>query len=117
MNRPDELIRVLPPFLHWSPDREVRLSGRRIGLFHIVNAHRVRGESPSTIAEEFDLALELVDEVLAFVDQNRALVDPYVADYQAELDRQYAVYQPSPAALRIQRLVAERHVPASQPES
>jgi hypothetical protein len=26
-------------------------------------------------------------------------------DYQAELDRQFAAYEPTPAALRIQRLV------------
>jgi hypothetical protein len=41
MNRPELLIRLLPPSLHWSPDREVRVVGRRIGLFHIVKAHRV----------------------------------------------------------------------------
>ena len=46
MNRPDSLIRLLPPCLHWSPDGEVRVVGRRIGLFHIVKAHHVFGESP-----------------------------------------------------------------------
>ncbi len=117
MNRPEALIRALPSCLHWSPDGEVRVSGRRIGLFHIVKAHRGLGESPATIATNFELAPDLIAEVLAFADQNRALVDPYVADYQAELDRQYAAYQPSPAALRIGRLVADRKAPASQPES
>ena len=42
MNRPDALIRVLPPFLHWSSDGEVRVAGRRIGLFHIVKGTQER---------------------------------------------------------------------------
>jgi len=106
MNRPEPLIRLLPPCLHWSPDGEVRVVGRRIGLFHIVKARRGLGKSPETIAEEFELAAELIAQVLAFAEEHKAEVDAYVVDYQAELDRQYAQYQPSPAALRISRLVA-----------
>jgi hypothetical protein len=117
MNRPESLIRLLPPCLHWSPDGEVRVVGRRIGLFHIVKAHHVFGNSPSTIAEEFELAPELTAEVLAFAEKHKKEVDAYVTDYQAELDRQYAAYQPSPAALRITRQVAERQTQESQPES
>ena len=117
MNRPEELIGALPPCLHWSPDGEVRVMGRRIALFHIVKAQRELGKTPGLIATEYELAPELVAEVLTFADKQRALVDPYLADYQVELDRQYAAYQPGPAALRIQRLVAERQPRASQPES
>jgi hypothetical protein len=117
MNRPEELVRVLPPYLHWSPDGEVRVLGRRIALYNIVKAHRELGKTPGVIASECELAPDLVAEVLAFADEQRSLVDPYLADYQAELDRQYAAYQPSPASLRIQRLVAERQAPASQRES
>jgi uncharacterized protein (DUF433 family) len=117
MNQPEALIRLLPACLHWSPDGEIRVVGRRIGLFHILKAHRVRGESPERIAEEFELAPTLVTEILAFADTHRAEVDAYMADYQAELDRQFAAYQPSPAALRIRRLVAERQAQASPSES
>ena len=116
MNQPEALIRLLPSCLHWSPDGEIRIVGRRIGLFHILKAHRVRGESPERIAEEFDLAPALVAEVLAFTDRHRPEVDADVADYQAELDRQFAAYQPTPAALRIHRLVEERLAQASRPE-
>ena len=116
MNQPGALIQLLPSCLHWSPDGEIRLVGRRIGLFHIVKAHRVRGESPEKIAEEFELTPALVAEILAFADRHRAEVDAYLADYQAELDRQFAAYQPSPAALRIRRLVEERQAQASRPE-
>jgi len=117
MNRPETLIRLLPSCLHWSPDGEVRVVGRRIGLFHILKAHRVLGESPAAIAAEFELAPELIGEVLAFAEEHNAEVGAYMADYQAELDRQYAAYQPSPAALRISRLVAERQARESQPKS
>ncbi len=117
MNRPEALIRLLPPCLHWHPDGVVRVVGRRIGLFHIVKEHRVLGKSPAMIAEEFELAPELIAEVLAFAEEHEAEVSCYVANYQAELDRQEAAYQPSPAALRISRLVAERLARESQPES
>ena len=117
MNRPEALIRLLPPCLHWSPDGVVRVVGRRIGLFHIVNKHRVLGKSSATIAEEYELAPELIAEVLAFAEEHEAEVSAYVADYQAELDRQEAAYQPSPAALRISQFVAERLAWESQPES
>ncbi len=117
MNRPETLIRLLPPCLDWSPDGEVRVTGRRIGLFHIVKANRVLGESPATIAAEFELAPELVGEVLAFAEQYQAEVGAYVAEYQAELDRQYEAYQPNSAALRISRLLAERQARESRSES
>jgi len=117
MNRPEALIRLLPDCLHWSPDGEVRVVGRRIGLFHIVKAHRVLGRSPETIAEEFELAPALIGEILAFADCHPDEVGAYMAEYQAELDRQFAAYQPSPAALQISRLVEERRAQASQPDS
>jgi len=117
MSRPEALIRLLPPCMQWSSDGEVRVVGRRIGLFHIVTASRERAKSPETIAEEFELAPELIAEVLAFAEEHKAEVGAYVADYQAELDRQYAAYKPSAAALRISGLVAERQGGASQSES
>ena len=117
MNRPEALIRLLPPCLHWSPDGEVRVVGRRVSLFHILNAYRIHGDSPAKIAKEFDLTPELIAEVLAFAEEHKAEVGAYVADYQAELDRQYAAYQPRAAALRISRLVAEQQAQEPHPES
>lgn len=117
MNFPGVLIGLLPRCLHWSPDGEVRVVGRRIGLFHILKAERVHGESPATIAEEFDLAPDLVAEILAFAARHRPEVDAYMVDYQAELDRQFAADQPNPAALRIRRLMEERQTQTSRSES
>jgi hypothetical protein len=117
MNRPEELIRLLPSCLHWSPDGEVRVAGRRVGLFHIVKAHRVLGKSPAMIAADFELAPALVDDVLAFAKEHNAEVDSYFADYQEMLDRQEAAVEPSSAQIRIRRLMAERLVQSSKAES
>jgi hypothetical protein len=73
-------------------------------------ASHVGRDSPVRIAEDFELAPEVAAEVLAFVNAHRAEVSAYTAAYQAELDGQYAAYHPSPAALRISNLVAERQV-------
>jgi uncharacterized protein (DUF433 family) len=117
MNRPDVLIQLLPASLHWSQDGDVRVVGRRISLFDILEAHRGYGKSPEIIAEEYELTPELIREVLAFAERHPAEVGAYMADCQAVIDRLLAAYQPSPAALRISRLVAERQAQASQPES
>jgi hypothetical protein len=59
----------------------------------------------------------LIAEVLAFAEEHKTEVGADVADYQAEPDRQEAAYQPSPAALRISRLVAERLARETRSES
>jgi hypothetical protein len=113
MKPPESLIRLLPPCLHWSPDGEVRVVGRRIGLFHIVKAYQTCGESPATIAAEFELAPKLTAEVLAFAEEHKEEVCAYVTDYQSELDRRYAAYKPILAAGRISSQVAERQAQKS----
>jgi hypothetical protein len=113
MTRPESLIRLLPPCLHWSSDGEVRVVGRRIGLFHIVKAYHVFGGSPTAISEEFELAPGLTAEVLAFAEKHKEEVVAHVTDYQAELDWRYAAYKPSLAAGRISSQVAERQAQES----
>jgi uncharacterized protein (DUF433 family) len=108
VDRPEDLIRLLPTCLHWSPDGEVRVVGRRIGLFHVVKEHRHLGNSPETIAAEFDLPLAVVQGVLDFAENHPAEVDAYVAGYQSDLDRQFAANTVSEAAAKISRLVKER---------
>jgi hypothetical protein len=57
----------------------------------------------------------MVAEILAFADRHRSEVDAYLTDCQAELDRQFAAYQPRPAALRIRRLVEQAQAQAWRP--
>jgi uncharacterized protein (DUF433 family) len=116
MDRPEKLIRVLPACLHWSPDGEVRITGRRIGLFHILREHDDFGKSPAAIAKEFELDPQVIDEIFAFARQYEAAVRECQAQYQAELDRQFAPYRPRPAAEPIQRSVAQRQAEKALPK-
>jgi len=114
MERPEALIGRLPDCLHWHPDGEIRVVGRRISLFDIVKSHEELGESPETIAENFELPPGIVRGVIAFANEHRAVVDPYIADYRAELRRQEAESIPSPALLRIRKLMEEQNAPQAR---
>ncbi|MBV8313136.1 MAG: hypothetical protein JO344_22345 [Planctomycetaceae bacterium] len=111
------LIERLPDCLHWSPDGEIRVVGRRISLFDLLKSFEELEESPETIAENYELPLGLVREVIAFANDHRPEVDPYMVDYRAELDRQLATYTPSPAQLRIRRLMEEQEAKQARRES
>jgi uncharacterized protein (DUF433 family) len=111
------LIERLPDCLHWSPDGEIRVVGRRISLFNILKSFEELGESPETIAESYELPLGLVREVIAFTNDHRPEVDPYMADYRAELDCQLAAYKPSPAQLRIHGLMEEQEAQQARRDS
>ncbi len=80
----------LPEFLTEVEPGEVRLTGHRIGLYHVIADHK-EGYSAKRLHEEFPtLSPDLIEQVLAFYQANRAEVDAYVADYQAEIERQIA---------------------------
>jgi uncharacterized protein (DUF433 family) len=98
----------LPDFLTQWPKGEIVLTGHRIGLYSVIDLLE-RGCGPDEICEEFPtLNLDLIGQVIAFHDSHRAEVDAYVATYRADLDRQETTSVPSPAVLRIRRLMAEK---------
>jgi uncharacterized protein (DUF433 family) len=98
----------LPDFLTRWPDGEIVLTGHRIGLYSVIDLHQ-RGFSPDQVHDEFPtLHPDLIQKVVAFRDAHQAEVDAYVAEYQADLDRQEAAFLPSPAVLRIRSRIAER---------
>jgi uncharacterized protein (DUF433 family) len=98
----------LPDFLIQWPNGEIVLTGHRIGLYSVIDLSH-RGFSPDQIRDEFPtLEPELIRSVIAFHDGHRAEVDAYVAEYRADLDRQEVAAEPSPAVLRVRRLMAER---------
>jgi uncharacterized protein (DUF433 family) len=95
----------LPPFLTNETYGEIRITGHRIGLFTIIRDYK-EGATAESMAEEYPtLPLELIQAILTFYHANEPEVDRYVADYQAELDRQEAAHPPSPALLRIRELI------------
>jgi uncharacterized protein (DUF433 family) len=98
----------LPEFLVDHPDGEIRLTGHRISLYHVISFHQ-EGYTPEMLHEEFpSLPLPLICRVLDFYRENRAEVDAYVAEYEAELERLEASIPPSPTLLRLRRQLEER---------
>ena len=75
----------LPDFLSEVHYGEIRLTGHRIGLYHILRRHRA-GTSVAQLHEEFPtLPVDLLDRVLAFYEQNRDEVDAYLSRYEEEI--------------------------------
>lgn len=84
----------LPDFLMEVPFGEIRLTGHRIGLFHVVSDYN-RGYSPEQLHEEFPtLPLELISKVLAFYKENRDEVDAYMARCEEEMERNRRASKP-----------------------
>lgn len=78
----------LPGFLTQSQDGEIRLTGHRIGLYHLVQRYN-EGESAEMLAAHYPtLPLALVHKVLAFYLDNQSEVDAYVAACSAAADEQ-----------------------------
>jgi uncharacterized protein (DUF433 family) len=94
---------TLPDFLARDRYGEIRLKGHRIGLYHLVFFHN-RGESSEALASRFpSLSPELVDNVIAFYHANKGEVDAYVAECQAEIDRQRATAPEGPSLADLRR--------------
>ncbi len=103
---------TLPDFLIQDRYGEIRLKGHRIGLFHIVFFHN-RGESPDALVSRYpSLTPEFVKEVIAFYEANRDEVSAYIAECQAEIDRQRST---TPERLSLSELRRRRK--AMAPES
>ena len=96
---------IFPDFLTQDEDGEIRLAGHRIGLYTIARCAQ-EGLSAEEISEEFpSLDLALVQKVLRFLEENKAEVSAYVANYRAELERQEAEHIPSEAELEVRRFL------------
>jgi uncharacterized protein (DUF433 family) len=78
----------LPDFLAETAEGEIRLTGHRIGLFHLIRRYN-DGYSPEMLVCQYPtLSLAVVHKVIAYYLENRAAVDRYVAACAAELARQ-----------------------------
>jgi uncharacterized protein (DUF433 family) len=99
----------LPDFLVDHPDGEIRLTGHRIGLYHVVFFYN-EGYSPEMLVGQFPtLSLALVHKVIAFYLENQAEVDNYIAEHEAECERLRADAPENPGLVQLrQRLQAMR---------
>src|SRR5947199_8832530 len=113
-----ERMLELPPFLTRDEGGYIRLTGYRIGLHHVVRLIR-KGYTAQRLAEEaYDWPIQdLMQQVIDFYHANRAAVDEYVAEQDADAERQIAAHPPSPAQLRIRRLMEARGIrPGTDPD-
>lgn len=98
----------LPHFLTRGSNGEIRLTGHRIDLYHVVQSY-TEGHTAEMLHHEYPtLPLGLIYNVLAFYWENKAEVDSYAAEVEAEIDRQEAAFVPGLAQLRIRRVMAEK---------
>jgi uncharacterized protein (DUF433 family) len=85
---------TLPEFLTQAPDGEIRLTGHRIGLYHLVERYN-EGDSAEMLASRYPtLPLSLVHKVLAFYLDNQPEVDAYVVACSAAMDHQQEEARP-----------------------
>ena len=99
---------TLPDFLVDHPDGEIRLTGHRIGLEHVVQFYK-EGFSPEMLHEQYPtLPLALVHKVIAFYLENQTEVDAYVADCQTEIERQRASAVKGPSLAELQQRMKDR---------
>jgi len=80
----------LPDFLTRTKFDEIRLTGSRIGLLHVVRYFN-QGASPEMIVARFPtLRLAHVYKVIAFYLDNRGAVEEYIRRSDEEMERQRA---------------------------
>jgi uncharacterized protein (DUF433 family) len=110
VEQPEALIARFPDCLHWSPDGEIRVLGHRIGLYHLIRLYNEGYNAEMLLCQYPTLELVTIHKVIVFYLENRALVDDYLARYQAELDHLRATgrHGSSLAELRA-RWEARRH--------
>ncbi len=110
MDRPETLIHLLPPCLHWHPDGEVRLAGHRIGLYHFIFYYNQGFTAEMLLGQFPTLELALVHKVIVFYLEHRDQVDRYVRQYQAEVDRLRADSQHAPSVTELRKRLEAREL-------
>jgi uncharacterized protein (DUF433 family) len=99
----------LPDFLTRTEKGGIRITGHRIDLYHIMLLYE-EGFSAEMIHLDYPtLPLALIYKVMAFYLENKAEVDAYVAEVDAESDRRMATAPRTPTVeeLHARRLAAK----------
>lgn len=102
MDRPEKLLSLLPPCLHWHPDGEIRLTSHGLGLYQFIYYYNQGFTAEMLVCQFPTLELTLIHKVIAFYLEDRDEVDRYVAEYQSEIDelRRSGRHAPSLTDLR-----------------
>ena len=105
---------ILPEFLTRHEKGEIRMTGHRIDLFHLVSLYN-EGNSAEMLLGYFPtLSLALIHKVIAFYLENKAEVDAYVAHCEAESERLQSVTPLAPTIDELRaRLQSKNPVPTA----
>jgi uncharacterized protein (DUF433 family) len=94
-----------------APD-DIRLKGTRVGIETVLYDFIFRSRTPEQIARTYpSLTIEQVYATITYYYHNRQAVDAYLAAWLDFGDRMRAqqALNPSPTAIRLRALAAERH--------
>ena len=80
----------LPDFLIDHPDGEIRLTGHRISLLHVVDCYNEGMTAEGIVVEYPTLSLAHIHKTLAVYLENQAEVDTYVARCRDRIERDMA---------------------------
>lgn len=103
----------LPDFLSRTEKGGIRITGHRIDLYHIMLLYE-EGFSAEMIHLDYPtLPLALIYKVMAFYLENKAEVDAYVAEVDAESKRRMAAAPRTPTVEELRETAGRQGKPVS----
>lgn len=102
----------LPDFLN-DADGEIRLTGHRISLYHLLHYYNEGYTAEMLLCEFPTLKLSHIHKTIAFYLDHRAEVDHYISAYRAKIEVQRAAGRHAPGLVELRaRLEARRRAEA-----
>src|ERR1700761_6844858 len=106
MNRGESMN--LPEFLSIDRGSFIHVTGRRVGLHHLLRAY-AEGLSAEEIALEYpSINLSVIHKVIAFYLENRDEVENYIRDHDRVIAEQMAEQQRGPTVNELRARLAQR---------
>ncbi|HET6248328.1 MAG TPA: DUF433 domain-containing protein [Tepidisphaeraceae bacterium] len=103
----------LPDFLTIDDGGFIHVTGRRVGLHHILRGYN-EGLSPEEIALEYpSLQLSTVHKVIAFYLDHADDVEKYIADHDLTVAQHMTQSRPGPTVAELRARLATRQPPPS----
>ena len=100
----------LPDFLTRGPHGEIRLTGHRIDLLHIIEAYN-EGLSAEAIGCEYPtLSLLQIYKTITFYLENLEAVDAYVSESETLAQAHMAAAKPAPSLAELRRRLEARRL-------
>ena len=101
-------------------ENDIRLKGTRVGIETILDEYIYNSRPPEVIADHYyySLTVEQVYATILYYLQNQEKVGTYLEDYlkYCQTAREEQAKNPSPAVVRLRKLIAEKEANADIPE-